>query len=70
MGVLSIQTWISQVDVGFKSTKKRGMTSKLLLLRLFLEERVHWQVRESLRGLWEVALGQAEGTATPVYDFQ
>lgn len=46
------------------------MTSKLLVPQLVLEERVHWQIRESLRGLWEVALGQAEGTATPVYDFQ
>lgn len=44
--------------------------SKLLLLWLFLEERVHWRVKESLGSLWEVALGQAEGTATPVYDFQ
>lgn len=46
------------------------MTSKPLLLRLLPEERVHWQGWESLGSLWEVALGQAEGTATPVYDFQ
>lgn len=59
-------TWIWDL----RTQRKGGMMSKLLLLRLFLEEHVHWRVKESLGSLWEVALGQAEGTATPVYDFQ
>lgn len=58
------------MDMGFKSIKKRGDDVKAAPSPVFPKECVHWQVREPLGSLREVALGRAEGTATPVYDFQ